>query len=151
MGKTTIWEVAKAFLSFEPMTHKKLQKLCYYAYAWYLTLYKERLFKNNFEAWVHGPVDPALYSYYKSYGWQEIPQVCPSEVNLEPAIYEFVRQVYDSYGHLDGDELEYLVHQEAPWKNARKGIPEFMPSNNPISDEDIVSYYLKVFEDGQNE
>lgn len=28
-----IFDIANAFLSIEPQTHKKLQKLCYYAYA----------------------------------------------------------------------------------------------------------------------
>ena len=33
-----IFELADTFLSFDIMTHKKLQKLCYYAYSWYMVL-----------------------------------------------------------------------------------------------------------------
>ena len=41
---TTIYEVAKYFLSLDDMTHKKLQKLCYYAQAWFLALYDTLLY-----------------------------------------------------------------------------------------------------------
>ena len=37
----TIFDVANYFRSKEEMTHKKLQKLVYYAYAWYIALYNE--------------------------------------------------------------------------------------------------------------
>ncbi|MFC4768754.1 Panacea domain-containing protein [Effusibacillus consociatus] len=149
MGKTTIFEVAKAFLSLEAMTHKKLQKLCYYAYSWHLTLQGERLFRNNFEAWIHGPVDPGLYSEYKHFGWQTIPQEDQSPIEGE--LMEFIQEVYDSYGHLDGDELEFLTHKEDPWMEARGSIPEYVPCNNRIKDEVIKDYYLKELENGQIE
>ena len=54
-----IFDLADAFLSIESMTHKKLQKLCYYAKAWYLALYDENLVTEEFEAWVH--CHPATY------------------------------------------------------------------------------------------
>ncbi|WP_336507207.1 Panacea domain-containing protein [Paenibacillus larvae] len=54
--ESTVYDVAKAFLHLESMTPKKLQKLCYYAYSFYLAIYEKKLFDDNFEAWVHGPV-----------------------------------------------------------------------------------------------
>ncbi|MDT2255436.1 DUF4065 domain-containing protein [Paenibacillus larvae] len=70
-----------AFLRLESMT-QKLQKLCYYAYSFYLAIYEKKLFDDNFEAWVHGPVNPQLYTEYREYGWQEIPQ----EINYPNSI-----------------------------------------------------------------
>ena len=64
-----IFDLAEAFLSISSMTHKKLQKLCYYAKAWYLALYDENIVSEPFEAWVHGAVQPELYQKYKSYGF----------------------------------------------------------------------------------
>jgi uncharacterized phage-associated protein len=150
---TTVQNVAKTFLTFEPMTHKKLQKLCYYAYSWYLTLYGEKLFDEHFEAWIHGPVSPALYNEYKEYGWKEIPQVdkVPEDILMNEDAYSLIAEVYNSYGHLSGDDLEYLTHQEDPWLAARNGLPEYAPSNNKLDDRVIVSYYKKVFEEGQND
>ena len=50
----------------------KLQKLVYYAQAWHLALRDVPLFEEDFEAWVHGPVIPALYQEYKKFGWRPI-------------------------------------------------------------------------------
>ena len=40
--KYSIGNIADWFLSQSSMTHKKLQKLCYYLQAWSLALYKKR-------------------------------------------------------------------------------------------------------------
>ena len=60
-----IFALAKAFLAISEMTNKKLQKLCYYAKAWYLAIYDQNLVEEQFHAWVHGAVQPALYFQYK--------------------------------------------------------------------------------------
>ncbi|WP_374717110.1 Panacea domain-containing protein [Geobacillus thermodenitrificans] len=150
---TNVYDVAKTFLTFEPMTHKKLQKLCYYAYSWYLTLYGKRLFNNRIEAWVHGPVCPDLYHEYKHYGWQEIETVneLPKSIAENPDVYEFIKEVFESYGHLNGDELEYLTHMEEPWKEARGDLGDLEPCTEKIKDEVIIRFYRKVLEDEQKD
>ncbi|QHZ50733.1 Panacea domain-containing protein [Paenibacillus larvae] len=148
--ESTVYDVAKAFLHLESMTPKKLQKLCYYAYSFYLAIYEKKLFDDNFEAWVHGPVNPQLYTEYREYGWQEIPQEInyPNSIMKNERVREIIEEVYDSYGHLDGNQLEYLTHQEDPWKNAREGLQPYESSRNVINDEDIRSYYAGVLKDG---
>ena len=145
---TTISSVAKTFLNMESMTPKKLQKLCYYAYGWYLAIEKEPLFQNKFEAWIHGPVDPGLYTEYKEYGWNEIEKEnsVPNDILEVPEIMEFLDEVYSSYGHLDGNQLEYLTHREDPWKKAREGLKPYEPSNNDISDDSIMEFFSKELE-----
>ncbi|MGN0639342.1 MAG: Panacea domain-containing protein [Oscillospiraceae bacterium] len=69
-----ITDVANWFLSKESMTHKKLQKLCYYAQAWGLALFNLRITDSRFEAWVHGPVSPGLFQLYKEFYWHPIPR-----------------------------------------------------------------------------
>lgn len=137
----TIFDVAKAFLNMESMTNKKLQKLCYYAQAWHLAIRKKKLFSDDFQAWVHGPVCPSLYHIYKCFGWDYIPKetVFPEKIDAE--IMDFLKDVYDSYGHLDGDQLEFLSHTESPWVNARKGLQEWEPSNNIISATSMMEFY----------
>ena len=57
------------------MSHKKLQKLCYYAVAWHYALYDSQLVENDeFEAWIHGPVSPSLWHEYKDYVWKPLPR-----------------------------------------------------------------------------
>ncbi|ASS76801.1 hypothetical protein CIG75_18885 [Tumebacillus algifaecis] len=132
------------------MTHKKLQKLCYYAYSWYLTLYKDKLINNRFEAWIHGPVDPGLYQEYKSFGWRPIP-VVGSAPKFEDDVVSFLEDIWESYGDFTGDELEYLSHQETPWLAARAGLPATAACNTRLRDEVIREYYQRVYEEGQND
>jgi uncharacterized phage-associated protein len=150
---SNVYDVAKTFLTFQPMTHKKLQKLCYYAYSWYLTLYGKRLFSNRIEAWVHGPVCPDLYHEYKHYGWQEIEmdKELPQSIVENMDIYEFLKEIFDSYGHLNGYELEYLSRMEEPWKEARGDLGDLEPCTKKIKDEAIIRFYRGVLEDEQKD
>lgn len=137
----SIYDVARYFLSKEPMSHKKLQKMCYYAQAWYLANYKERLVPNRFEAWVHGPVSPDLYFRYRDWGWENIP-LYRDEVDFEDeGVSSFLDEVYKVYGDYNADELEKITHKEMPWRNARKGIPAGAYSRNPILLSDMRDYY----------
>ncbi|WNY25068.1 Panacea domain-containing protein [Methanolapillus millepedarum] len=71
-----ILDVADWFLNKCPIQHKRLQKLCYYAVAWHYALLDTPLCKRDeFQAWVHGPVNPIIYAKYKNYVWTPIPQL----------------------------------------------------------------------------
>ena len=63
MRQYSIFDVSEWFLSKESMTPKKLQKLSYYFEAWCHALFNRSLINDTrFEAWIHGPVSPELYS-----------------------------------------------------------------------------------------
>lgn len=47
------------------MTAMKLQKLVYYSQAWSLVWDEEPLFEEEIQAWVNGPVIPALYQAHR--------------------------------------------------------------------------------------
>lgn len=141
--------VSNFFLSKKSMSQKKLQKLLYYAYSWTLALLNERaddlhfkLFGETFEAWTHGPVIPYIYNKYKSYGWDDIPQISDFNTNVfSEDVLDVLNQVWQEYGTLTGNQLESLTHKEEPWQKARLGLPVAAPSNNLISDTDIFNYY----------
>lgn len=138
-----ILEVAKAFLTVSAMSPKKLQKLCYYAQGWCAGLTGKKLFENDLEAWVHGPVCPELYDEYKSYGYNDIPKIENNTINDE--LKGIVEQIYRIYGKLDGDQLEELTHQETPWINARKGLESWEPSNEIIQFSDLKEYFSNKY------
>lgn len=142
----SIFDLANAFLSIQPMTHKKLQKLCYYAKAWYLALYDENLISENFEAWVHGAVQPTLYRYYRAYGFQLIPAYSDNVSRLPETFLSFAYEIFSSYGHLSGDELERLNHKEEPWVKAREGIKPWENCRKIISEDDMKTYYRKLLQ-----
>ena len=141
-----VYAMARAFLSISAMTNKKLQKLCYYAKAWYLALYNENIISEDFQAWVHGAVQPSLYQKYKQYGFSEIPLVTDTST-IPRDFLDFSQEIYRSYGDLSGDELEILNHQEEPWIKARGDKKPWESCTNVISEEDMKEYYRKQMQD----
>lgn len=139
-NKLSIFVMAEAFLNIDSMTHKKLQKLCYYAKAWYLAMYDTNIVNESFEAWIHGAVQPDLYQKYKIYGFEQIPrQINKSEIPEE--FISFSNEIYNVYGQLTGDELEKLNHTEGPWIKARGNLKPWQSGNNIIDEEDMKTYY----------
>ena len=134
------------------MTPKKLQKLCYYYKAWGLALYDEDLLPNSkFEAWVHGPVNPALYAVYRGYLWQEIPQHSDNSIVFTVKELELLESVWNTYGELTANAIEVLTHTEEPWRKARGSLDEFSSCTNEITNEDMKSYYRRIYAEHQGE
>lgn len=141
-------ELAELMLSYISMDHKKLQKIVYYAQAWYYTLYDEKLVDDVFEAWVHGPVCPTIYHEYKSYGWNDIPKTTKQ---IKTELKDFLDMIIDSFGEYTGDQLEYMTHLEEPWKNARVNLRPWESSNTTISLDSMKAFYSKLKEESQIE
>ncbi|MEW6351605.1 MAG: type II toxin-antitoxin system antitoxin SocA domain-containing protein, partial [Thermodesulfobacteriota bacterium] len=125
------------------ITNLKLQKLLYYAQAWYLALYDEPLFPDPLEAWVHGPVQPGQYHRFKEHKWNPISEE-PECSAFSAQVKSHLDDIMDVYGDLTAHHLERLVHQEDPWIKARKGLPPDAPCNNPISWDDMKAFYKGV-------
>ena len=143
----SVFTIADWFLAKEPMTHKKLQKLCYYAQAWSYAICPEPISDAVFEAWVHGPVCSQLYNKYKEYGFGNIPQVdsAPQMTNDEES---FLGDVWETYGDLSANALEALTHTEAPWQIARAGLQPDEQSRKVISPQDMADYYRSIYTGG---
>ena len=140
-----IFTLANTFLTISPMSHKKLQKLCYYAKAWYLALYDENIVEEHFEAWVHGAVQPELYQKYRAYGFSDIPKVTDKS-NIPEEFLSFAEEVYKAYGQLSGDDLERLNHKEKPWQLARKDCQPWENCRNVISEESMRIFYREILQ-----
>jgi len=138
-----VFKIAEALLTFESLTNDKLQKLCYFSYAWYLTFFGQKLFVQQFEAWEKGPVCPVLYEKYKIYEPKRIPRVRKrlEQVIPDAEIQEFLKVIYDAYGHLSPEQITREVCSEQPWIAAlqRQGRGE-----QPVyDDEEIITCYTK--------
>ena len=55
------------------MSNMKLQKMLYYQQGFHLAMFGTPLFDDDLEAWMYGPVVPAVYEAYKSHGREGIP------------------------------------------------------------------------------
>lgn len=138
----------------ENVTPKKLQKLLYYCFAWHLALTAENnseeeleaslLFNYEFEAWAHGPVIPEVYNKYKNYKAEII---STSGFSMKVTDYlnddeiDSLNQVIKIYGGFNGNQLEFLTHNELPWMNARKGYAPLDICNQKISSRDMYEFY----------
>lgn len=146
MKQLPIHNLADWFLAKEPMTHKKLQKICYYAVAWgWALMNKDIITDDRFEAWVHGPVAPTLYETYKGNGWNDIPAVKQENVaKVSSDLSEVLESVWLTYGEKSGNELEALSHSEKPWIEAREGLEPHVRSDKPISPETMAEFYNSI-------
>jgi uncharacterized phage-associated protein len=122
------------------VSNLKLQKLLYYAQAWYLAIYGKPLFDEDFEAWIHGPVIPTLYDHYQNFGWKPIFQDVEAPTFSEE-IQDFLEELSEVYFGRDGFELEQMTHIEEPWIQARGNISLDEPSNAIISKESMREYF----------
>ncbi len=127
------------------LTNKKIQKLLYYAQAWNLVFYEEKLFRDNFEAWIHGPAIPSLYRKLKVYGFNPITEVIDDSKGneLSKREEELLDEIWKVYGCRDVEYLEILTHKEEPWRKARAGLNDFEKSGNIISTDIMMKYYGK--------
>lgn len=158
MGMMHVLDVANFFLSKgvpntqQAITHLKLQKLVYYAQAFYLAFgcdekpsYQQKLFDDPLQAWTHGPVSPKVYAKYQGNKnrFEELPRfegVIPIPDEYIGAILD---AVWKTYGNYSGSQLEYFTHREDPWVNARKraNVKDWEPSTELICLEDMKAYY----------
>lgn len=99
------------------------------------------LFNEQPEAWLHGPVFKSLYQEYKSYGWHEVKKINKNIEFENNEIKPFLDKIYNAYSKYDADELEFMTHQEAPWKVARNGVSALGSSNNKIDVKEIFKYF----------
>jgi uncharacterized phage-associated protein len=155
MPEATAQRVADYIVHFshehgDLITNLKLQKLVYYAQAWFLALYDKPLFDDRLEAWVHGPVQPSLYHHYKKYSWNPIHDD-PGTVEFPAWISEHLSEVMTVYGGMSAYDLERLTHQEAPWLKARGELPKDEPSDAVISTEDMKAFYRDMAEDNEED
>lgn len=122
------------------MTAMKLQKLAYYSQAWALVWDEEPLFREPIQAWVNGPVVPALYKVHKGqFKVADWPVGDPQR--LAPEQRKTIDSVLEYYGPRSSQWLSDLTHREAPWINARRGLDPGDPGSREISHADLAEYY----------
>jgi uncharacterized phage-associated protein len=125
------------------MTAMKLQKLVYYSQAWHLVWFDRPLFGEMVQAWANGPVVPALFSQHR--GRFEVEQWesgDSSQLDNEGKIA--VDAVLEAYGNLSPTDLSNLTHQEAPWRDARKGLDDGERGSREITTASLRDYYSSI-------
>lgn len=136
--------LAKANSIGEPISNLKLQKLVYYAQAWFLANKNKILFEDDFEAWVHGPVLPSLYHEYKERGSAPIiTKLKLKEIaeKFSKEIFDFLNEVTFVYMPYGAYQLELMTHNEKPWIEARGNCEPDEICNTVISKTTMKEFY----------
>lgn len=125
----------------DPITNLKLQKLLYYVQGWHLGLNNGVLaFDGEFQAWVHGPVCPSVYRFFKDYRWNPIVGAV-AESPIPPELQAHIDEVLDVYGGETGWALEQRTHREAPWLSARGRLPPDAESTAIITQQSMREFF----------
>lgn len=138
-----VFDTAKYILEKlgRPLSTMKLQKLCYYAQAWALVWDDAPLFDEEFHAWANGPVCRELF--FKTQGRYSVTadDETGGEGDLTDEQKDTIDKVIEYYGQHDAQWLSQLTHLEAPWNEARRGVPPGVGCDNIITKESMASYY----------
>lgn len=120
------------------MTNMKLQKMLYYMQGFHLVFFDEPLFEDEIEAWMYGPVVPAVYEEYKAFGSGGL-DLKPDEaiLSLNEEEEDMFNQVYEAYGQFSALKLMTMTHEETPWRLTHIG-------NGNVISKDIIRTYFST-------
>lgn len=129
----------------EDITPLALQKALYYTQGFYYAFFKNFIFNEDCEAWIHGPVYKEIYNIYQNYQFNtaikkeqfNLTEFSSQEKNILDSI---VRNICCYSGKI----LEKFTHNEQPWIIARRDLPANAPSNRIIDKENIANYFCNV-------
>ncbi|MGQ2984346.1 Panacea domain-containing protein [Flavobacterium sp.] len=125
----------------------KHQKLLYYVQAWHLAFNKSKIFEDDFQAWIHGPVNRTIYDLYKDrknlYSEMDFEDIVNVE-NISCLTNEeklHIDSILESYAQFSSTQLENMTHNEDPWINARKGYSSYSRCEDIIDPVLMQDYY----------
>lgn len=137
------------FEKLDEVTPLSLQKLLYFTQGFFLALYGKAFFEEDCEAWVHGPVYAPIYRLFKDFTYNPIDDVrfsilFASKEVLTEEEKEVLDVITQTFGIYEAKVLEYITHNEDPWKQARIGYTTDEYSHEILTKESIQSYYQEV-------
>lgn len=143
--------IACIFVKLEEVTPLMLQKLLYFIQGVYSALYGRPIFMEDCMAWIHGPVYPEVYDLFRDFKYNPIDDArfallegtADALTDEEKRVIGLVVNTFGIYG---GKVLERITHNEKPWKEARKGYDDSVPSSELLPKERIMKYYMSVHE-----
>lgn len=137
-------DVAKYFLykansDGDLITNLKMQKLLYYAQAWYLVNFSKPLFADPIKAWKFGPIVENAYYHFKRFGYSPIKFFNREKIEEKTPDKEkkFLDEFYRIYIRYSASDLTQMSHREAPWRET--------PQSKEIPIGLIADFYKKQY------
>ncbi len=124
------------------ITNLKMQKLLYYAQAWYLVNFEKPLFDEQILAWNLGPVIRSVYDEFKEFVhtpiiFEDDFEEIHKQFNKEDL--NFLDDFYDQFINYSAHDLVNMSHNEEPWKKAYKTVSQIIDS------EIMKDFYTKLY------
>jgi uncharacterized phage-associated protein len=128
------------------ITPLALQKLLYFAQGFQKAFTGQFMFKEDCEAWVHGPVYRMIFEQYRNNACHPIEEkdLAYDQTILTEDEIDMLSHIVNYFGCYSGKVLEYMTHTEEPWRLARRGLENWESSDRIIEKEVIGSYFSKV-------
>lgn len=135
----------------ENMTHKKLQKLVYYAQGFSLALFNMPLFKETIRACPNGAFVLEIEKRYGEHSNERIPFQSHRKLEREPDehIHQLIQDVCLIFKDYNAKDIERLLKTEEPWIKARTGLREYDEGKRAVIDllelkNYIVNEYVEL-------
>lgn len=137
--------VKRAIEEGSAITQMKVQKVVYFAHGYHLAKTGNPLIREKFQAWKFGPVVPAIYDAFKTYGSQPIATgdyLLPNTISVKAAL-SVNRDLKESLDgtwvitkELDALKLSAWSHEKnGPWaKYYVEGVNDIDIDNNTIKE-----------------
>lgn len=121
----------------EGLTNLKLQKILYFAQAYFLSKVGRPLFADPIEAWGYGPVVPTIYHHYKRKGSSPI-FVDADTSAVSDADKEVLQKIWSTFGGYSANRLVDITHAHSPWKDA------YASTSKVITNKALAEYYTPL-------
>lgn len=112
------------------LSEMKMHKLLYFAQKKHFENFGEWLFNEDFEGWVHGPVNRKVRSFFMFLG--------DFNGELTPEEEYTLREVVFEYGRFSAIELRNLSHQDKAYQISRTGLQQEERGNRVILKENML-------------
>lgn len=142
----------------DPLTHLQLQKLCYFAEAFYLAYNDEPLTGEPFMAYIHGPVSKKLWDRLEKYETRDLcKEMSPligtgdefdfhyKKPELQDDVQTHLDLMIKHFWDIRTHEIECLVLEHLPWKIARGDSWPLDHCETVIDPKDMRDFYRRWF------
>ncbi|SUP41011.1 Panacea domain-containing protein [Veillonella criceti] len=134
------------------ITPLALQKALYYVQGFSFVFFKQAIFNEDCEAWVHGPVYREIYTKYKTYAYNPIDEMDNNNFAFDKKLiteleFSLIKSIVTYICCYSGAILEKFTHLEAPWIITRGKLTSTELSSEIISKNEIEKYFLQIKEE----
>jgi len=123
------------------ITPEVVQRLVYFAQAWYLANTGRPMFKDEIQAWATGPMVPSIFERFEHLAAASLPDIENArEIRGDRA--ELLEQVQEEYGSYSRRKLGELAREEgSPWHQMRQGLAPEAHSERVIEKDGMKKFY----------